>query len=96
MKTFALEFASVITDIYNTSLLQGVFPDQLKRSIVVPIPKVSPPQLIEDDLRHISLTAQVSKVMEGFMLKSLVSDVGHQLDPMQFALPGKSTTQALV
>ena len=34
--------------------------------------------------------------MEGFTLKSLMSDVGHQLDPKQFALPKKSTTQALV
>ena len=83
-------------DIYNTSVLQGVFPDQLKRSIVVPIPKVSPPQTIEDDLRPTSLTAQVSNVTEGFMLQSLMSEVGHKLDPKQFDLPGKSTTQALV
>ena len=83
-------------DIYNASMLHGVFPDQLKRSFVVPIPKVTPPQSIQDDLRPISLTAQVSKVMEGFTLKSLMSDVGHQLDPKQFALPKKSTTQALV
>ena len=66
LKTFAFEFSPVIMDIYNTSVVQGVFPDRLKRSIVVPIPKVSPPQTIEDDLRPISLTAQVSKVMEGF------------------------------
>ena len=83
-------------DIYNASMLHGVFPDQLKRSFVVPIPKVTPPQSIQDDLRPISLTAQVSKVMEGFTLKSLMSDVGYQLDPKQFALPKKSTTQALV
>jgi hypothetical protein len=83
-------------DIYNTSVLLDVFPDQLKRSIVVPIPKVSPPQTIEDDLRPTSLTAQVSKVMEGYMLQSLMSEVCHKLDPKQFALPGKSTTQALV
>ena len=96
LKIFAFEFAPVITDIYNASLLQGVFPDQLKRSIVVPIPKVLPPQSIEDDLRPISLTVQVSKVMEGFMLQSLMSQVGLQLDAKQFALPGKSTTQTLV
>ena len=49
LKVFAFEFAPVITDIYNTSMLEGVFPAQLKRSIVVPIPKVSPPQSFEDD-----------------------------------------------
>ena len=34
--------------------------------------------------------------MEGFMLQSLMSEVGHKLDPKQCSLPGKSTTQALV
>ena len=96
LNTFAFEFAPVITDIFNTSMKQGIFPDQLKRSLVVPIPKVSPPSSIEDDLRPISLTSQVSKVMEGFVLKSLTSEVAHKLDPKQFALPTKSTTHALV
>ena len=95
-KTFAFEFAPVIADIFNTSMKQGIFPDQLKRSFVVPIPKVSPPSSIEDDLRPISLTSQVSKVMEGFVLKPLTSEVAHKLDPKQFALPTKSTNHALV
>ena len=34
--------------------------------------------------------------MEGFVLKSLTSEVAHKLDPKQFALPTKSTTHALV
>ena len=68
LKTFAFEFALVITDILNTSMKQGIFLDQLNHSLVGPIPKVSPPSSIEDDLRPISLTSQVSKVMEGFVL----------------------------
>ena len=67
LKTFAFEFAPVITDIFNTSMKQGICPDQLKRSLVVPIPKVLPPSSIEGNLRPISLTSQVSKVMEGFV-----------------------------
>ena len=93
---FAFEFALVITDIFNTSMKQEIFPNQLKRSSVVPIPKVLPRSSIEDDLRPTSLTAQVSKVMERFVLESLTSEVAHKLDPKQFALPTKSTTQALV
>ena len=65
LKVFAYELAPVITDIYNSSIIQGVFPMNLKRSIVVPIPKVSLPQSVEDDLRPISLTSQISKVMHG-------------------------------
>ena len=92
LTTFAFEFAPVITDIFNTSMKQGIFPDQLKRSLVVSIRKVLPPSSIEDDLRPISLTSQVSKVMEGFVLKSLTSEVVHN----KFALPTKSTTHALI
>ena len=77
LKTFAFEFAPVITVIFNTSMKQGIFPDQLERSLVVPIPKVLLPSSIEDDLRPISLISQVSKVMEGFVLKSLTSEVAH-------------------
>ena len=34
--------------------------------------------------------------MEGFTLDSLLGEVSCKLDTKQFALPGKSTTQALV
>ena len=41
-------------------------------AFVIPIPKISPPGSIEDDLRPISLTSQIGKVMEGFTLDSLL------------------------
>ena len=40
-KIFAFEFVSVITDILDTSMKQGTFPDQLKRSLVVPMPSAT-------------------------------------------------------
>ena len=43
-----------------------------------------------------SLTSPVAKVLEGFSNKSLLMCVWDKLDSMQFALPGRSTTQALV
>ena len=51
---------------------------------------------IEDDLRPISLTPQTAKVMEGFTLEPLLADIGDQIDPYQFAMKGRSTTQALL
>ncbi|CAB4023227.1 RNA-directed DNA polymerase from mobile element jockey, partial [Paramuricea clavata] len=69
LKTFAFELAPVISDIFNSSMTQGTFPKALKRSIVVPVPKVSPPKSIEDDLRPISLTSQIAKVMEDYFKK---------------------------
>lgn len=96
LKMFAFEFAPVIADVYNASLSQGVYPHQLKLSIVRPIPKELPPSSIENDLRPISLTSQISKIMERFTIDSLMPQVLDQLDTKQFALPNKSTTQALV
>lgn len=51
---------------------------------------------IENDLRPISLTLQISKVMERFTLRTLLSQVSHKLDTSQFSLPRKSTTHALI
>ena len=75
---------------------QGIFPMALKRSIVVPVPKVSPPTNIEEDLRPISLTSQIAKVMEDCTLAKLFPQIVDKLDSKQFALPKKSTTHALV
>jgi hypothetical protein len=86
LKMFAFELAPVIADVYNSSLSQGVVPSQLKLSIVRPIPKVLPPTSIENDLRPISLTSQISKIMERFTINSLMPQVIDQLDPKQFAL----------
>jgi hypothetical protein len=92
LKVFAYELAPIIPDIYNSSIIQGVFPMNLKRSIVVPIPNVPLPQNMKDDLRPISLTSQISKVMEGFTLTKLFAHIESKLDTKQFALPRKSTT----
>jgi hypothetical protein len=34
--------------------------------------------------------------MEGFTLEPLLADIGDQIDPYQFAMKGRSTTQALL
>ena len=96
LKMLAFELAPVIAYVYNSSLLQGVYPQHLKFYIVRPIPKELPPSSIENDLRPISLTSQISKILEGFTLESLMPQVIDQLDIKQFALPKKSTTHALV
>ena len=96
LKMFAFELAPVTTYIYNSSLMQGVFPHQLKLSIVRPIPKELPPTSIENELRPISLTSQISKNMEGFTIDSMIPQVIDQFDFKQFALPNKSTTHAIV
>ena len=83
LKDFAPELAPLIMDIYNCScsLREGYVSDLLKRSIINPLPKVSPPQEIQSDLRPISLTCTLAKVMEGFARSRLVAQVSEKLDP---------------
>ena len=60
------------------------------------VPKCHPPRSVESDLRPVSLTSTIAKVLEGFTAKSLLTCVWSKLNSKQFALPGRSTTQALV
>ena len=93
-KEFAFELSPVLGDIYNFSLEQGYVPAQLKHAVVVPVPKCHPPMSV--DLRPVSLTSPVAKVLKGFSAKSLLMWVWDKLDSKQFALTGRSTTQALI
>ena len=70
-KEFAFESSPVVCNLYNSSLTGGYIPDNLKESLVHPVPKCSPPKSINDDLRPITLTSQLAKVLEGFTLDSL-------------------------
>ena len=83
-------------DIYNCSLRKGYVPDLLKRSIIKSLPKVSPPQEIQSDLRPLSLTCTLAKVMEGFTRSRLVAQISEKLDPRPYAREGHSTTEALI
>ena len=96
LKDFALELAPLVCDIYNQSLREGYIPALLKSSIVTPIPKVSPPALIEQDLRPVSLTCTLAKVMEGFTCSRLLPQLEGKIDPCQFSCKGHSTTDALI
>ena len=51
---------------------------------------------MEEDLRPITLTSSLDKVMEGFTLDLLVSQTLGQLDIKQFSVSPKSTMHKLV
>ena len=95
-KVFAPELAPVVCAIYNLSLQESFVPDSLKQSIVTPVPKISPPQEIDNDLRPISLTNSIAKILEGFTKRRLLLQIGDKIDSKQFARKGHSTTHALV
>ena len=96
LKEFAVELAPIIKDIHNQSLREGYIPSLLKSSFVSPIPKVTPPETIEKDLRPISLTSTVAKVMEGFTCSRLIPMLDGKIDPRQYSRKVHSTTDALI
>ena len=69
-KDFAFELAPVISDLYNSLLREGCLPDDVKESIVHLIPKS-----ITNDLRPLTLTSQLAKVLEGITLESIFKQV---------------------
>ena len=96
LKMFAFELSPVLAELYNSSLKQGFLPSLLKSAVVCPLPKQRPPKSIECDVRPISLTCHTAKIMEGFTLSRVLPGITESLDPMQFAMAGKSTQHAIV
>ena len=84
-----------LTDILNSSFLEGKVPEQWKKAIVVPIPKQHPPNI--DKLRPVSLTSVFAKIAEGFVTGWVLDDVEHKIDKRQFGnVKGVSTAHYLV
>ena len=81
---------------YNASLRQGFLPPLLKSADVRPLPKLKPARSVEKDIRPVSLTCHVAKVMESFTLARLLPVLLDKLDLKQFPLSSGPTTQALV
>ena len=60
------------------------------------VPKVTSPREIENDLRPISLTCSLGKVMEGFACNRLLPKVDSKLEMRQYARKGHSTADVLL
>ena len=93
LKDFGLELALVVCDIYKLSLREGYVPYLLKSSIVSRIPKLSSTYSIKNDLRPISLTCTIAKVMKGFICRKLLSQLDGKIG--QYSRKGHFTTDAL-
>lgn len=96
-RDFSPWLAEPICAIFNASIRNGVVPVQWKSANVVPVPKVKPPKSIESDLRPISLTATLSKILESFIGNWILCELNGKLDTRQYGiLKGRSTTHELV
>lgn len=98
IKKIAQYISPILTHIINLSFENGVFPEKLKLSIVVPIRKKQSSIKI-NDLRPISLLSVFSKILEKLMKARLVRylDNLNFLNKNQFGFrKGKSTEDALL
>ena len=85
-----------LADIFNVSLTSATTPSHWKSANISLIPKETLPK-DKNDLRPISLTSCISKILEQLMVEWILKDIGHQIDPKQFgSLCGSSTTLCLL
>ena len=83
IKEVAAYLAEPFTDIVNTSLMRGEYPQVYKYEICTPVPKVLPPQKI-DQMRNISGLLNFDKVMEKMIAEVIIADMKSKTDPAQF------------
>ena len=67
LKDFADSLSQPVASVFNASLCQSTVPTIWKSADIVPLPKTRPPRIVEKDLRPISLTPVLAKILEGFV-----------------------------
>jgi hypothetical protein len=97
LKSAAPLLAGPICSIFNASIAQGRNPTLWKSAGVIPVPKISNPKSVDSDLRPISLTPVLSKLLESFVFRWLFNYIRPSIDPLQFGnIKNCSTTHALI
>ena len=89
----------LLTRLFNALLQHGCIPDILKRRWITPLIKPGKTGRIPKDLRPISLTSYIGKILEKLVQFRLVTYLAQLqlLDATQFAyLPGRSTTDCIL
>jgi len=84
LRDFSSHLAGPVCAIYNASVHEGFVPPRWKEANVVPVRKVQPRRAIKPDLRPISLTATLAKVLESFVGSWILERVGDSFDDRQF------------
>jgi hypothetical protein len=69
LKTCAPTLSDPLSSIFNVSIAQGFIPNVWKSADVLAIPKVLNPKSVDDDLKPISLTPVLSKILERFVFR---------------------------
>ena len=83
IKQFAAYLAVPLTDIINSGIKKGQYPDIYKKEISTPVPKVFPSEKMSD-MRNISGLFTFDKIMEKLITDIMISDMKNKLDPSQY------------
>ena len=82
-KEFAAHLAEPLSHIYNSSLIQGEYPQIYKFEMSTPVPKKYPVEKIED-MRNISGLLTADKLFEKLLVELIISDMKQSADVSQF------------
>jgi hypothetical protein len=95
-KSFAIELAPIVTEIFNMSIKNSKVPQKLKSANLLPLPKESPLNSC-NQLRPISLT-DIMRLFEKCVYKSEIAPITrNKIGPGQFAYKkGHNLTMALI
>ena len=80
---FAAYLAEPFTDVLNTSIKRGEYPQIYKFEISTPVPKVYPPKTTSE-IRNISGLLNFDKIMEKLISELMISDMSSSMDPAQY------------
>ena len=90
------DLAEPLTDIFNTGLKRGEYPDIYKFETCTPVPKKYPVKSTSQ-LRNISGLFHFDKIYEKLISQLIISDMEASLDPKQFGnQKGRSIQHYLV
>ena len=97
LRDLSAQLAGPVTALFNSSIRDGYVPHKRKSAYITALPKKSPPQAIQTDLRPVSLTSLLAKELERFVAEWLKKIVDPQTGYLQFGNQrGVSTTHMLV
>ena len=80
---FSVELAEPICNIFNSAMLEGIWPQIWKHEYVTPVPKIFPPKNLKD-LRKISGTKNLSKILEALLTEHIIEDISPHMDSAQY------------
>ena len=96
IKEFSVELAEPLAHILKCGLISGQYPNTWKFETITPVPKVYPPEHIQQ-LRKISGLKNFAKICDSFLAEFITADMLPNRDPGQYGnQQGLSTTHYLV